>query len=125
MLNSIQTQIKIVDFGLSNVWSSNNPLRTHCGSPEYAAPELFVTGRHYGAEVDLWSLSVNQSAHFPPDADSRRLLGPFVRAIPKEGRSRAGFRLDIQFLFLCIFSFCIQVNTEHSIIKKNDTYEIL
>ncbi|KAJ8963057.1 hypothetical protein NQ318_018521 [Aromia moschata] len=37
------------------------PLRTHCGSPEYAAPELFVTGRHYGAEVDLWSLSVNQS----------------------------------------------------------------
>ncbi|XP_018567540.1 probable serine/threonine-protein kinase HSL1 [Anoplophora glabripennis] len=58
MLNSIQTQIKIVDFGLSNVWSINNPLRTHCGSPEYAAPELFITGRQYGAEVDLWSLGI-------------------------------------------------------------------
>ncbi|KAJ8924174.1 hypothetical protein NQ315_006965, partial [Exocentrus adspersus] len=58
MLNSIQTQIKIVDFGLSNVWSAENPLRTHCGSPEYAAPELFVTGRLYGSEVDLWSLGI-------------------------------------------------------------------
>lgn len=56
MLNSIQTQIKIVDFGLSNIWSADSPLRTHCGSPEYAAPELFITGRQYGTEVDLWSL---------------------------------------------------------------------
>ncbi|XP_044264959.1 serine/threonine-protein kinase MARK2-like isoform X3 [Tribolium madens] len=58
MLNSSQTQIKIVDFGLSNVWSSENPLRTHCGSPEYAAPELFIAGREYGPEVDLWSLGI-------------------------------------------------------------------
>lgn len=57
MLDSTQTQIKIVDFGLSNHFSDENPLRTHCGSPEYAAPELFVEGRHYGPEVDLWSLS--------------------------------------------------------------------
>ncbi|KAG5888176.1 hypothetical protein JTB14_018537 [Gonioctena quinquepunctata] len=58
MLNSSRQQIRIVDFGLSNVWSMSNPLRTHCGSPEYAAPELFVTGRQYGAEVDLWSLGI-------------------------------------------------------------------
>ncbi|XP_015837680.1 uncharacterized protein LOC661848 isoform X2 [Tribolium castaneum] len=58
MLNSSQTQIKIVDFGLSNVWTSENPLRTHCGSPEYAAPELFIAGREYGPEVDLWSLGI-------------------------------------------------------------------
>lgn len=56
MLNSQQTQIKIVDFGLSNVFEPGNPLRTHCGSPEYAAPELFVPGKTYGPEVDLWSL---------------------------------------------------------------------
>lgn len=62
MLNAAQTQIKIVDFGLSNVWTSDNPLRTHCGSPEYAAPELFVAGKEYGPEVDLWSLLVNQSS---------------------------------------------------------------
>ncbi|CAH0551637.1 unnamed protein product [Brassicogethes aeneus] len=58
ILNSIQTQIKIVDFGLSNIWTQETMLRTHCGSPEYAAPELFVTGKKYGPEVDLWSLGI-------------------------------------------------------------------
>nr|XP_022908238.1 serine/threonine-protein kinase MARK2-like isoform X2 [Onthophagus taurus] len=58
MLNSLHTQIKIVDFGLSNTYFENNPLRTHCGSPEYAAPELFMEGKVYGPEVDLWSLGV-------------------------------------------------------------------
>ncbi|XP_044745608.1 MAP/microtubule affinity-regulating kinase 3-like [Coccinella septempunctata] len=58
MLNSSQTQIKIVDFGLSNEWSPDSPLKTHCGSPEYAAPELFVTSKVYGPEVDLWSFGI-------------------------------------------------------------------
>ena len=44
------------DFGLSNVWTRDSALQTHCGSPEYAAPELFVVGKTYGPEVDLWSL---------------------------------------------------------------------
>ncbi|OXU24251.1 hypothetical protein TSAR_003768 [Trichomalopsis sarcophagae] len=51
-------RIKIVDFGLSNVHDCANPLKTQCGSPEYAAPELFVRGKKYGPEVDLWSLGV-------------------------------------------------------------------
>lgn len=61
MMNSLHTQIKIVDFGLGNFWRSDRALRTHCGSPEYAAPELFITGRKFGPEVDLWSLLVNYS----------------------------------------------------------------
>lgn len=64
MLNAIHTQIKIVDFGLSNTYSDSNPLRTHCGSPEYAAPELFIEGKHYGPEVDLWSLLVEGARTF-------------------------------------------------------------
>ncbi|XP_030745729.1 SNF1-related protein kinase catalytic subunit alpha KIN11-like isoform X2 [Sitophilus oryzae] len=58
MLNPEKTQIKIVDFGLSNQYHPDDFLRTHCGSPEYAAPELFITGRKYGPEVDLWSLGI-------------------------------------------------------------------
>ncbi|XP_032519790.1 serine/threonine-protein kinase MARK2-like [Danaus plexippus] len=58
MLDSTKQFIKIVDFGLSNVWSAGGSLRTPCGSLEYAAPELFVDGRKYGPEVDLWSIGV-------------------------------------------------------------------
>ncbi|XP_023315024.1 serine/threonine-protein kinase MARK1-like [Trichogramma pretiosum] len=50
--------IKIVDFGLSNIYNDENPMKTQCGSPEYAAPELFVKNYKYGPEVDLWSLGV-------------------------------------------------------------------
>ena len=44
------------DFGLSNAQRPGSLLQTHCGSPEYAAPELFIPGREYGPEVDVWSL---------------------------------------------------------------------
>ncbi|CAB0037834.1 unnamed protein product [Trichogramma brassicae] len=46
------------NFGLSNIYNDENPMRTQCGSPEYAAPELFVKNYKYGPEVDLWSLGV-------------------------------------------------------------------
>ncbi|CAG9136437.1 unnamed protein product [Plutella xylostella] len=57
MLDTSKQYIKIVDFGLSAVWSGGG-LATHCGSLEYAAPELFQDGRRYGPEVDLWSIGV-------------------------------------------------------------------
>ena len=46
----------LTDFGLSNTFSSDCLLKTHCGSPEYAAPELFISDKEYGPEVDIWSL---------------------------------------------------------------------
>ncbi|KAL5248313.1 hypothetical protein ACHWQZ_G017483 [Mnemiopsis leidyi] len=62
LLNKKKTEVKIIDFGLSNHHEVGELLSTHCGSPEYAAPELFVAGRQYGAEVDVWSLGVNMYA---------------------------------------------------------------
>lgn len=32
--------LKIVDFGLSNIWKNDEMLKTACGSPCYAAPEM-------------------------------------------------------------------------------------
>ncbi|XP_013911581.1 PREDICTED: NUAK family SNF1-like kinase 2 [Thamnophis sirtalis] len=50
--------IKIADFGLSNVFQQDRLLQTFCGSPLYASPEI-VNGRPYkGPEVDSWSLGV-------------------------------------------------------------------
>ncbi len=43
------------DFGLSNIMTDGNFLKTSCGSPDYAAPEV-VGGKLYaGPEVDVWS----------------------------------------------------------------------
>ncbi|XP_067166653.1 NUAK family SNF1-like kinase 2 [Apteryx mantelli] len=50
--------IKIADFGLSNVYQQDKLLQTYCGSPLYASPEI-INGRPYkGPEVDSWSLGV-------------------------------------------------------------------
>jgi serine/threonine protein kinase len=34
--------LKIVDFGLSNMYEQGGTLKTACGSPCYAAPEVIV-----------------------------------------------------------------------------------
>ncbi|ELT98137.1 hypothetical protein CAPTEDRAFT_128601 [Capitella teleta] len=58
LLDAKKKNVKLIDFGLSNVYREDDPLRTHCGSPEYAAPELFVLGKTYGPEIDIWSLGI-------------------------------------------------------------------
>jgi len=47
--------VKIADFGLSNIMNDGQFLKTSCGSPNYAAPEV-ISGKLYaGPEVDVWS----------------------------------------------------------------------
>ncbi|KAG0222468.1 Protein kinase [Mortierella sp. GBA43] len=44
--------VKIADFGLSNIMTDGDFLKTSCGSPNYAAPEV-ISGKLYaGPEVD-------------------------------------------------------------------------
>ncbi|RKP16373.1 Pkinase-domain-containing protein, partial [Rozella allomycis CSF55] len=49
---------KIADFGFSNQFAPGQRLNTWCGSPPYAAPELFQGKEYTGPEVDIWSLGV-------------------------------------------------------------------
>ena len=50
--------IKLVDFGLSNTYKQGELLKTACGSPCYAAPEMIAGKRYNGTMVDLWSCGV-------------------------------------------------------------------
>ncbi|XP_039163199.1 SNF1-related protein kinase catalytic subunit alpha KIN10 isoform X2 [Eucalyptus grandis] len=50
--------VKIIDFGLSNIMHDGYFLKTSCGSTNYAAPEV-ISGKLYaGPEVDIWSCGV-------------------------------------------------------------------
>jgi 5'-AMP-activated protein kinase catalytic alpha subunit len=50
--------IKIVDFGLSNTYKAGELLKTACGSPCYAAPEMIAGRRYNGLPADIWSLGI-------------------------------------------------------------------
>jgi len=76
--------VKIADFGLSNMMKDGEFLRTSCGSPNYAAPEV-VSGELYaGPEVDIWSCGVILYAlltgTLPFDDESVQFLFKKIRA---------------------------------------------
>ncbi|KAI0821802.1 Pkinase-domain-containing protein [Trametes gibbosa] len=58
ILISHSGNIKIIDFGLSNLYNPSDHLSTFCGSLYFAAPELLNAKVYTGPEVDVWSFGV-------------------------------------------------------------------
>jgi len=58
LLLDYNKNLKIVDFGLSNTYSDGELLKTACGSPCYAAPEMIAGEKYSGSKVDIWSCGV-------------------------------------------------------------------
>lgn len=55
-----QSNIKIADFGMA-AWQGDPQdanLRTSCGSPHYAAPEIISGEKYNGASADIWSCGI-------------------------------------------------------------------
>lgn len=61
--------LKITDFGLGNTYTGRNRLKTPCGSPSYAAPEMIAGKKYDPLKIDIWSsgiiLYVMLSGTFP------------------------------------------------------------
>jgi len=75
MLLDSNGNIKISDFGLSNMIEPGKLLDSFCGSPLYAAPEILLAERYVGPPVDVWSLGVILYAvlcgHLPWSGDNQ------------------------------------------------------
>lgn len=58
LLDEDNKMLKVIDFGLSNICSKHEVLKSSCGSPCYASPEM-ISGKAYrGSSVDIWSCGV-------------------------------------------------------------------
>lgn len=59
LIDPISLNIKIVDFGLSNLFRGNNfTLKSSCGSPCYAAPEMLFENEYRPAPIDVWASGI-------------------------------------------------------------------
>lgn len=58
MMVDENNQFKLIDMGFGQFFKPGSLLSTFCGSPDYAAPELFRGIPYDGPKVDIWSLGV-------------------------------------------------------------------
>ena len=58
LLDENHLNIKVIDFGLSNYWEDNELIKSSCGSPCYASPEMLSGKPYYGDKTDIWSSGV-------------------------------------------------------------------
>ncbi len=58
LLLDAQGDVKIADFGFSNVFTVGGLMSTFVGSPAYTAPEIVANEKYSGPAADVWSLGV-------------------------------------------------------------------
>ncbi|SCU94724.1 LADA_0G10682g1_1 [Lachancea dasiensis] len=79
LLDKRNKRIKIADFGMAALQTSNRLLETSCGSPHYASPEIVMGKSYHGGPSDVWSCGIILFAlltgHLPFNDDNiKRLL---------------------------------------------------
>ncbi|KAM9317497.1 LOW QUALITY PROTEIN: serine/threonine-protein kinase SIK1 [Gastrophryne carolinensis] len=87
-------EVKLADFGFGNFYMDGRPLSTWCGSPPYAAPEVFQGKEYEGPLLDVWSLGVVLyvllCGSFPFDGPSL----PVLRQRVLDGRFRIPYYMS-------------------------------
>ncbi|KAL0377566.1 UNVERIFIED_CONTAM: SNF1-related protein kinase catalytic subunit alpha KIN10 [Sesamum radiatum] len=89
--------VKIADFGLSNIMRDGHFLKTSCGSPNYAAPEV-ISGKLYaGPEVDggIYTLPSHLSAGARDLIPRMLIVDPMKRMTIPEIRAHPWFQAHL------------------------------
>ena len=75
--------LKLIDFGLGNSFVKGKGLKTSCGSPCFAAPEIINGVEYDPVKVDVWSLGVclycMLVGRLPFDEDNKKDLYKKIR----------------------------------------------
>jgi tRNA A-37 threonylcarbamoyl transferase component Bud32 len=106
LLLDAHNNIRVIDFGLSNVFTAEQPsLQTACGSPAYVAPEI-IQGKKYSQVADVWSCGVVLFAmcagNLPfDDKEPQRLLGKIVFTEPEYPATFSPALVDLLGKMLC------------------------
>lgn len=89
LLDKENKKLKIADFGMAALQPYNTLLKTSCGSPHYASPEIVKGKRYHGSATDVWSCGVIlyaiMTGHLPFDDEH---MGRLLAKI-KTGKYRA------------------------------------
>ena len=70
--------LKIIDFGLTHEYNEDISLKTKCGSPSYAAPEILKGYQYDGFKTDIWSCGIilfaMLSGFLPFEGETNKIL---------------------------------------------------
>ncbi|KOB65147.1 Uncharacterized protein OBRU01_23166, partial [Operophtera brumata] len=79
LLLDANMNIKIADFGFSNYYATGELLATWCGSPPYAAPEVFEGKSNYYATGELLATWCGSPPYAAPEVfEGKRYTGPEI-----------------------------------------------
>lgn len=98
---SVQSNIKMIDFGMATKFKPDQVLTELCGSPHYLSPELI--GQKYNHSADVWAFGVLMYllmyGHYPYDAKHPRDIMVKILTEPIKWESKAKLSKDaIDFL---------------------------
>ena len=78
LLLTEQKVLKIIDFGLSHEFNGEDFLKTKCGSPSYAAPEIIKGLPYDGFKTDIWCCGIILYAmvcgYLPFEGENNKIL---------------------------------------------------
>lgn len=98
--------LKIIDFGLSHEFDGMHLLKTKCGSPSYAAPEIIYSPTYDGFKTDVWCCGIILYAmlcgYLPFEGENNDVLfGQILECEPEIPECLSRSSIDLLTRILC------------------------